>query len=473
MSGAEKHISPVRQVSTAPSNADGHTKELAEIMMERYDHHLDKRAQIDVLIQRLRDEEAELGGLTLAEAKEKAENTVRQHEAQRAIELFDRRINDMQADLNALREQLVDRQHMQTKIETDLQAANVRLANAGHAPKSADALLQQLQQLEQQESHVRALEGRIISCEDARLEGAETLDALLHEHEGLNSVQGEYYQSVHGEMVDNQAHADELTGQLQQLVEQKQALAEKRREHLEDRASTEAHYQELSDVKGVLESDLKTVQGSLAAAEQQLTVYMEGLLGVKAGPAKLFCKMEETMMLLKAAAVNLHADFSFIGEVNAKASMLSSYAADAANPIDRGLQSFCDAYAYIRDQVEQLHGPQAPGERWVVRGAEVPLEVVEPMLSALKQLVTCYDMIPDQSKLSIPCAKEIMINTTHLVNLTHETSVKYVEMERVREEEAAMMDRAREEKKLRQQAKKYAPKHRDPYSRAPGRSVAG
>ena len=405
-----KLVAPQRRPSASANGSgavDRHTQELMDHMTAMFDQHVDKRREIDALLSRLRDSEGDAHAASLEDADQRASLTVRRHEADHTLQVQEKKVAGLEKELEMLEALRTEKGRNLQKLEADLQGAQARLKQSGAASHDAEALLRQLQGLEERERHLRTLEHRLVSCEDLRVEGSQTLTALLREHEELGLEQGDFYQGVHGQMHNNQTVADTLSAQLRDLTERRQQLVEERHEGVEAARAREEHYQELVDVKGVLEQDLRRAQNSLQRQEQELHAYMDELLGPYAQPDRLGAKLEETMMLLKAAAISLDADFCFVGEINDKASTIPPSEVSLPDPQDpaydevldevtatyRGLQSFCDAYRFILGQVEALHGAQQEGERWVLRGAEVPFEGVEPLLSALKQLVTCYDMV--------------------------------------------------------------------------------
>ena len=378
-------VTPLRREGI-PGEGSGNNQ-LAEVMTEMFDAHLDNRNGIDSLMKSLREAEGQLQDAIQQEADCRADVKVRQMEADKMTGAQDKKITTLDRELQALVIQRDEKDRTLHKLEADLQGALARVSQTGHTTHDAEQLLQQLQELEEREKHLRKLENRLICCEELRLEGSKTLDALRNEHEHLSQVQGTYYQSVRGQMEDNQRIADQLTLQLKDLSDKREHLSSTSRETAASKKQTEDLYQQLTNVKGVLETDLKKSQSAMARGEQELNLFMSELLGQHTPPYKLFCKMEETMMLLKAAAINLDSDHSFIGEINDKAGFMSS-------DVDfRGLQSFCDAFRYIRGQVECHYGVQPDHERWLLSGDEIVFEEVEPLLSALKQLVTCYDMV--------------------------------------------------------------------------------
>ncbi|KAJ9456856.1 hypothetical protein DIPPA_00308 [Diplonema papillatum] len=431
-------ITPVRRPDLSPrALVDGSTQELVEVMTGMFDQHIANRSGIDDLMHHLRESEGHLHDVVSTEAEGRAGVAVRQQEAERFTEQQNRKIATLQRELTALATQRDEKEKALKKLEADLQGALARLSQCGGPARDAEVLLQQLHTLEERERYLRNLENRLICCEDMRLEGTRTLDALKKEEEELGSVHGTFYQTARAQMEGNQAVAANLNQQLSEASERKRQLLDSKKVVTEGKHQRELYYQQLADVKGVLEADLRKAQNALAMAEQDMTDYMEHLLGAYASSDRLVSKLEEVMMLIKAACINLNTDHAFIGEVNEKASSVATEL-----PEHRGLQSFCDAFRYIKGQVECLNGLQREHERWAVRGGDVVYEAVEPLLSALKQLVTCYDMMPDSAKREIPFTHEIIRNSTHLLNLVQETSLKYLEIERAREEEAEIVERA-------------------------------
>ena len=400
-----RNVAPVRN-----EQLDVHAHELKEVMTRMFDTHTTNRFEIDELLKHLRQSENDLHCSLVNDADGRASLTVRRYEADHALEVQEKKMGTLQRELQSLQQHREEKDRTLSKLEADLEGAVARLNQSGATSHDAEALLKQLQSLEERERHLRKLESRLISCEDLRVEGSETLKALLRDHEELGALQGHYYQNVHSQMHNNQTVADTLTAQLKEVTDKKQLLLHEKRETIDAKQRREEYYQEIVDVKGILEADLKRAQTTLQRQEQELLTYMDELVGPYAQPERLLTKLEETMMLLKAAAINLDSDFCFVGEINEKASLIppvtmelpADVVENSTDPDEayfqamqpfRGLQSFCDAFKFVHAQIEEIHGPQAEHERWTLRGEEMPLDIIEPLLSALKQLVTCYDMV--------------------------------------------------------------------------------
>lgn len=95
------------------------------------------------------------------------------------------------------------------------------------------------------------------------------------------------------------------------------------------------------------------------------------------------------------------------------------------------------------------HGRQHSGQRWQLSPThESRYDEVEHLLSALKQLVAAFDMMDGATKQQVPCAGDVIRNSSHLVRLAKENADKFAEMveakeERRAEEEAARKSRQR------------------------------
>eukprot|EP01065_Artemidia_motanka_P035231 TRINITY_DN4313_c0_g1_i1.p1 TRINITY_DN4313_c0_g1~~TRINITY_DN4313_c0_g1_i1.p1 ORF type:complete len:532 (+),score=149.40 TRINITY_DN4313_c0_g1_i1:53-1648(+) len=439
-----------------------------KVLAELCDRHAGQLTAIDRLLQDLRGSETRLQAAVDADAAEAAQVGVARRGAEHIQADQAKRLAEAERELRDLLRDREAKEQQLASLDSDLhlltgqQQASEREAQAVPAASGDESLLRTLRTLEEREQRVRELERQLLDAEDLRVHGSQALRSLLREHEDLSGIQGKYYQSVEQEMLDNQRVSDTLTRQLRELQVVRQSCCEMRRKAHEEKVRGEEYYAQLADVKAGLDTQLRRAQQQLRRAEESYAVATEDMFGPHAEPAQQLVRLEEMMMLLKATAISLWTDLEFIGEVNERASQV-----EGETESMRGLASFSDAFCYVREVLEEHHGALPTGERWGLKSVELPYDCVETLLSALKQLVTCYDMMSDAAKAAIPFSREIILNSRQLVEVTRESMRKYREIEHAREEEQAELDRAKEERKRERLARKFAPKVRDPYSRAP------
>eukprot|EP00756_Hemistasia_phaeocysticola_P020118 Hpha_TRINITY_DN15702_c2_g2::TRINITY_DN15702_c2_g2_i1::g.37889::m.37889 len=110
----------------------------------------------------------------------------------------------------------------------------------------------------------------------------------------------------------------------------------------------------------------------------------EAVAGHPAHQVDIAERVVETSIQLKGAVINLGSDTGFIEAVR-----------DHCHDAGSSVAAFGAAFDLIRAAVEREHGLQRPGERWLLRksGPEPGEEEVEGLLSAMKQLVICFDMM--------------------------------------------------------------------------------
>eukprot|EP01062_Namystynia_karyoxenos_P059734 TRINITY_DN51157_c0_g1_i1.p1 TRINITY_DN51157_c0_g1~~TRINITY_DN51157_c0_g1_i1.p1 ORF type:complete len:557 (+),score=221.36 TRINITY_DN51157_c0_g1_i1:100-1770(+) len=443
---------------------DQHCQELASIMNGMYDGHLQNRADIDEVVRRLVETEGRLEGVIGGEADGRAMLICRKRQADLAAEDIDRTVGTCETELQELLAERDAKTREEEELLKELAALEQQRERGEHGSLSAETadIMSRMAEIDERERYLRLLEQRAMHKDQLEDEGRKAVEALLREQEDLMRMHGQFYQTAEATLEGYRQNAEDLERRYGEAQAQREELAAQVRDMRAQRDGERTHLEALQQVHAALEDDLERSRLAAAEAEAELARYLEHLnSGVD--PEWELMKLEEVMMLLKAAAISLSTDHAFIGEVLEKVTEMGE------ETEERGLQSFCDAYRYIRTRVEALQGTQPLGQRWRAPDGEqwhpVPYELVEPLLSALKQLVICFDMMFDAAKRSIPFARELIRNSAHLLDLLQETGLKYREIERAREEEAQAVLLEEEERKRLRDAKKYAPRpNRPPYT---------
>eukprot|EP01065_Artemidia_motanka_P027337 TRINITY_DN32540_c0_g1_i1.p1 TRINITY_DN32540_c0_g1~~TRINITY_DN32540_c0_g1_i1.p1 ORF type:complete len:479 (+),score=146.54 TRINITY_DN32540_c0_g1_i1:86-1522(+) len=436
--------------------ADEPTRELAGIMHGMYDAHLQNRADLDELLRRLLSSESKLEDIVGGEADGKALVICRRWEADHAMESHSKSLEDCQDELAQLLDDRDAKIQEEQKLRDELTDEERREAAVGPASLCSDAaeILGTMSELEERERYLRELEKREIDKDDIVEDRRKSLAALKQEYDELYASHGHFFQQAEARMQDQQAQIQDSRRELVEAESQRDAVAARTGALRSSRDDSQRYHQQLVEVRGALEEDLERCKQLKAVGEVELKEHLDAL-NSSPDPDVELMKLEEVMMLLKGAAINLATDHCFVGEVNQLASA-------APFDDDRGLSAFCNAFRYVRTYVESTQGPQVPGERWMPpegqQWASVPDECIEKLLSALKQLVICFDMMYEEGKRRAPFARELVRNSSHLLDLIQETSVKYREKEIQAEEFAAAEVMAEEERRRQLEAKKYAPR---------------
>eukprot|EP01065_Artemidia_motanka_P018940 TRINITY_DN2232_c3_g1_i1.p1 TRINITY_DN2232_c3_g1~~TRINITY_DN2232_c3_g1_i1.p1 ORF type:complete len:681 (+),score=274.46 TRINITY_DN2232_c3_g1_i1:57-2045(+) len=215
--------------------------------------------------------------------------------------------------------------------------------------------------------------------------------------------------------------------------------AEKRRSALREQVR-ELTDQEVGQLRQAeeLRRELQAAEQLRDAAERQHSGYRALL-----SQGELQAKAMESVTLLKAVTICLATDVAFVGSVSER----FAGAADPP-PATRGpfppppapppaLAGMVDAFYALRQAVVDIHGPQRDGERWLLRRpGQLPADTeVEFLLSMVKQMVVCFDILGSIQRVPQAVALEIARNGSNMLSLTTELQRRHSELlERERSE---------------------------------------
>eukprot|EP01062_Namystynia_karyoxenos_P030763 TRINITY_DN22903_c0_g1_i1.p1 TRINITY_DN22903_c0_g1~~TRINITY_DN22903_c0_g1_i1.p1 ORF type:complete len:542 (+),score=188.07 TRINITY_DN22903_c0_g1_i1:91-1626(+) len=410
----------------------------------------DQLRTIDDLAREVRRLAVELDGLTKREEDAQREADRQQNASERQNALQERFIGTLEKELERLLRELevkakdcrVLEEHRAQQLAAEdsaMQSATTGVAADGSSALPGDDLARVLRS---RELRLRELEDRELSAEDVRRANLQEQQRLAEEHRQLTAEASEYMARVERQMVESQSLSDKLNGDVQRLS------AEKRdKQAWNDRVATEQEtlrlrLREFEREKQALEQELLQVmrERDEGAGDLKSRIYPATVQGSQ----EQLMKLEEVMMLLKANAVQVGDDHQFLGEVfRAYADAPPQEPHFASAP----MEAYCTAFDYIQEYVWAAHGQQRLGERWVLLATHEPrYDEVEQLLSALKQMVAAFDMMDTATKRQIPCAADVLRNSSHLVRLAHENSVKFAEMVESREDQRREEERARSQR---------------------------
>eukprot|EP00756_Hemistasia_phaeocysticola_P033737 Hpha_TRINITY_DN16480_c6_g3::TRINITY_DN16480_c6_g3_i1::g.163754::m.163754 len=439
-------------------------EKLRDISYNMNQQHEASRTDIDELLRRLLVTESRLEEVLGGEADGKALVICRRYEVDRARENLDEALECSRKEKEALEEELLRKGQEEQELEQKLAEEEENEAKSGPRATMSEAsrTLHLLNELEEKERLMRELERKEVHKDEILEDAKKTFESLVKENDDLRVITTEEIREAERCREMSLQDRGELLAEYDTLQERYRDQDRKTGDLRDQRLGEESYYAQLLQVQSALEADLRSSREGMRQAELELADRERR----DAGDEDLeLMRLEDVMMLLKAAAVSLGDDHQFIGLVCQKV-------LEVEEGEFRGLDAFSQAFAFVRRYVEETLGPQPDGVRWgPAEGGEtnwgsVPYEAVEVLLSALKQMVVCFDMMYEEGKRAVTFSREIVLNSGHLLSLIQETVCKYKEIELAREAEAARLLEEEQERKRRQEAKKYAPRQNyNPYSR--------
>eukprot|EP01062_Namystynia_karyoxenos_P066818 TRINITY_DN6073_c0_g1_i1.p1 TRINITY_DN6073_c0_g1~~TRINITY_DN6073_c0_g1_i1.p1 ORF type:complete len:583 (+),score=193.93 TRINITY_DN6073_c0_g1_i1:67-1749(+) len=385
--------------------------------------------------------------------------------AQRDCAELGAREAELVAELRRLEAERADRERAAGRLAAELQGAQARVRRAeDYCDDRSEALASSLRAVRDRELRLRACEERLLGRRVAEARAAVATRELERERQELQGELDEWRDSIAARLAERRGESSAMLRELEQLTGQRDDLKRRVRRHQERRVAVTDRAEQLHAVRVALQQDLCAARQAKLHAEAAMRERAEMLcheactLAARPDGAQLRRKVEETLMGLKAAVINLSTDLSFVAEV-----ALASGAADGdPDDLQRGTGPFAEAWRYVQGYADDALGRQPRGERWrprrgdAVGGLEqhldtawppAPSDAVEPLLAALKQLVVGWDMMHPHAKdqVAATCGPEIVANTHPLLALAEEAVVKHRELQRVRaEQELAAMEAAQE-----------------------------
>ena len=246
-------------------------------------------------------------------------------------------------------------------------------------------------------------------------------------------------------MRERQLKSDAVTAQYKHLLARCAEAEQRRAAARHAREQKAAYHAECVATSRKLEDDL---QRTLAARDREAAALAQGIAevaaaaaasgagggGDAAAAAAIGARLDEAMMALKGVGVSVRDDYAFCGDVF-----------EAWADAEGASEGFQVAYRYLEEYVAEAHGAQVAGERWRLAAAhEARYDEVEALLSAVKQMVVCYDMLgPVQRRRladgagggggSPSIALCVVHNGAHLQRMAAENAEKFAEMVEARE----------------------------------------
>eukprot|EP01062_Namystynia_karyoxenos_P082813 TRINITY_DN93_c0_g2_i1.p2 TRINITY_DN93_c0_g2~~TRINITY_DN93_c0_g2_i1.p2 ORF type:complete len:529 (+),score=205.93 TRINITY_DN93_c0_g2_i1:84-1589(+) len=453
------------------SGADPAAVQLSERLCWLFDDHLQQRGTIDNGFAQLGQEEKCRRAAEDIAAASTAKLSARRHAAERAAEAAAGAVASLEQHLAVLEREREEADRARELLLEELKAADERRSLTGAAVAADDGAedLRLAAQVAERDHELSLLEDRLLQKEAMRIDRRRSLGEAERAHAELQAARGALVSGEQGRRELARQQADALR---QSLAEEQSRLAARQAEVgavAAEREGAQQRLRTLSAVRDALQSDLRESRDALREAEAELQWRLAHYGRPDVAPQwsavpdeaavreAQVVRLQEVMMLLKAEVISLELDYVFIGRLCEQVS-----AQPAEGGTLRGLRAFTDAFRYVRATVELLNGPQPGDARWhpnaeLGKWQPVPLESVEGVLSALKQLAVCWDMMPDSAKQQVHCSGEIVRNSSVLVALAQEAVVKYAELERAREaEDADEQEWEAERKRLREERRKTA-----------------
>eukprot|EP00756_Hemistasia_phaeocysticola_P031023 Hpha_TRINITY_DN16326_c2_g4::TRINITY_DN16326_c2_g4_i1::g.60225::m.60225 len=404
----------------------------------------DELRTIDQLERELRKYTKDLAELAEREEDAQRDSERRVNEAERQTADLNWLVSTLRSEAERLSEELKQREDESGKLEGQraVQQAEERAAVAavgqGLTSDATDIVFagdDLARALRSREIRLRELEDRELSAEDVRRQNKEDQVRLAEEHRQLTEEGAAIFEKLEKEIQETQSEAEGLNAEVKGLCTQRREFESRNRQLRSEQEALRMRESDLKHEERALQEDLRQVQVAHQNAVADIAVYT--LPFAVQGSDIQLQKLDEAMMLLKAHASFLGDDFEFYKEVF---HMYDSVPADA----------FSVAFDFVREYVWSAYGDQVAGDRWCLVGrmVEVHYDEVEHLLSALKQMVASFDQLDSASKRQLPCATEVIRNSSHLVHLAQQCTEKF--RERIEEceqqkarEEAAKAERIR------------------------------
>ena len=287
------------------------------------------------------------------------------------------------------------------------------------------------------EVRLRGLEDSLLSVDELIADRAKALEKLRDAHCSLTEMTKVTCDNAFEELVQSKKFGESLQRTLSKLG-LRRGDVQARHDRLQKRVSCSAESQaDLEAEKSLLEETLRRNESLNRVAENELKLYVNELIGEDHSELR-FEMLETTMNALKGVSVNIANDFFFIGEVHTEYAPTSTGTHPVhgeamliafSNPIN-GMES---AFSFVRDYVSSAHGKQRGSDRWTLDySLEPTYDEVENLLTALKQLSICYDMLPQTVRMCLQLSRAIVRNSENLLHLAKICTSKYAEAKETR-----------------------------------------
>eukprot|EP01064_Diplonema_japonicum_P036897 TRINITY_DN8466_c0_g1_i1.p1 TRINITY_DN8466_c0_g1~~TRINITY_DN8466_c0_g1_i1.p1 ORF type:complete len:642 (+),score=208.30 TRINITY_DN8466_c0_g1_i1:34-1959(+) len=384
--------------------------------------HLEQLAQIDKVMLDLRESETELMQLVVQDAEyvEATEAKLKEVEVLDAIKQVE--TQELQDELNRLEaeaaataseeRQLTSRHN---SLMSQVDRLERRIADEELLSGNQQTYKETVALLTEREGRLRNLEDTILAVDDIIEDQTRALEKLRHEYAGLAEVRNMTCSSAEEELHESKKVADTLQRTLSRLLLRRDEARARHGGVRSTVASLDETISRMQETKRELEDELKEKTAVRDAAERSLDAYIEQVIGGTGTNTRLE-KINEVMMLLKGKAVNLGLDHPFVGEVQE---------AYCGCP----MEGFETGFNYVKAYIVAAHGEQRHNARWILDETKEPTyDEVESILTAVKQLVVCYDMMDNSTRRNLLITREVIRNGGNLVYLAEICSTKYAEL---------------------------------------------
>eukprot|EP01062_Namystynia_karyoxenos_P003290 TRINITY_DN11171_c0_g1_i1.p1 TRINITY_DN11171_c0_g1~~TRINITY_DN11171_c0_g1_i1.p1 ORF type:complete len:539 (+),score=231.07 TRINITY_DN11171_c0_g1_i1:101-1618(+) len=470
---AASDASPERGDAPPPAAAGG-TADLREQVSRLEERHQQQREVLCLTVNKLREAQTLL-------TKAMAEEADGRDGYERGVEAAEQRNADLEVGVRRLQVEVEDatsklaelaqleRQLHARREESAAAAERCERVNAEDSVLSGDPedWVAWLQEVEGREVDLRDLEDRMLGVEELiekqmleleQLRGEAA--ALQREGPGADTLELEKQRQV----------AQALQRTLHKLQQRRDEAARKREKLRGQVGEIEAQAAELAEEQAGLQQRLEAELLAQDRTEQALGRELEAANSAQQSEEQ-YRQLEEAMMLVKAAAINLALDTGFISDVCATyrcgaapggPSAAASDSGSAAPPPapspspgpERGpsaAEGFDAAFSFLRHHITRVHGPQREGDRWLLRHPERAPEAdeVEGLLSAVKQMVVCFDAMHSDARRRVPLAREVTRNGTNIREMAFDLTARYGQLVEARQAQEEVERKAQQERARR------------------------
>lgn len=343
---------------------------------------------------------------------------------QQELDVTDRRIKLMQEEVSLKTAEIVTLQQEEEQWQRKVHELETEPRVSGLAEDVGFGLSNMLATITSNESRLRALEDQLLATQIELDQKAQEIGQLQAQRSTLQAERAYERETVTRTISENNALISKLKTDLEEL-RLRNVQPELRLRELQDaRQRIQDSVTALQNERAKLDQDLQMAADQRRRSEEDVKRRLRTL--TQSGDvAEVRQKLDETMMLLKAAALNLHTDYQLIGQIRSEMK--------GFDPGQREEQ-FNKCYTATKHCVADIYGPEKLQlSQWALDQPELPTNVptskVEQLLAAIKHMVIAYDMLPLRSKTQMREAGAVIENSYYLYALVKQATARLRELE--------------------------------------------
>eukprot|EP01012_Entosiphon_sulcatum_P033204 TRINITY_DN4206_c0_g1_i1.p2 TRINITY_DN4206_c0_g1~~TRINITY_DN4206_c0_g1_i1.p2 ORF type:complete len:478 (-),score=86.67 TRINITY_DN4206_c0_g1_i1:25-1458(-) len=347
-------------------------------------------------------------------------------------------INLLERKIKLLQEEAAQKTSEITTLQVDEEQWLRRLQEIDTAPRPSEpsgttdltfGIPTLLASIQANESRLRTLEDQLLATQQQVDQKGEAISRLQQERSAIQAERAQEREVLTRTLHENNVMIDSLKEELEGLRLKNIHPESRLRELQEQRQRTQDNVTVLYTEQQRLHEELQMALEQRKRSEEDVKRRLR-TLSQNGDSAEVRQKLDETMMLLKAAAINLHHDYQLIGQIRADTKNL--------DPVQRE-EVFNRSYAATKHCVAEIYGAEKmQGSQWALEQPELPTGTspgkLEQLLLSIKQMVIAYDMLPLKSKTQMKEAGPVIENSYYLYSIVkHATQrLKDIEIERSR-----------------------------------------